>query len=150
MSDTHSSVMGDAEIEAFLDRGGSGVLALARDADSYAIPISYGFDPATTRFYFRLGYGPESQKRAYVEDTETARLVVYDEVDGEWRSVIAAGRLREIADDELNLEVVRALRQADLPLLDIFETPTEDLVFSMYVLDTVELTGRKSARPHSI
>ncbi|WP_338728228.1 pyridoxamine 5'-phosphate oxidase family protein [Haladaptatus sp. DJG-WS-42] len=144
MSNMHPAEMTEGEIQQLLDRGGSGVLSLAMDADAYAIPISYGFDPGSTRFYFRLGYGTESEKRSYVEHTQTARLVVYENIDGEWKSVIAAGTLREIADDELNLEVVRALRQADLPLLDIFDTPRDELVFSMYALDVAELTGRKT------
>ncbi|WP_336361358.1 pyridoxamine 5'-phosphate oxidase family protein [Haladaptatus sp. ZSTT2] len=145
MNNTHPARMTADEIHELLDHGGSGVLSLARNGDAYAIPISYGFDPGSTRFYFRLGYGKESEKRGYVEHTQTARLVVYENVDEEWNSVIAAGTLREISDDELNLEVVRALRQADLPLLDIFDTPRDELVFSMYALDVAELTGRKTA-----
>lgn len=150
MGETHPAAMGEGEILDFLGRGGTGVLSLAQDADAYAIPISYGFDPAASRFYFRLGYGTESQKRAYVEATNTARLVVYDKVEDGWLSVIGAGELREIGEEELNLEVVRALRQAELPLLDIFDTPEDELVFTMYALDITELTGRKSTADYSM
>ncbi|MFB6131319.1 MAG: pyridoxamine 5'-phosphate oxidase family protein [Salinigranum sp.] len=131
------------EVDAFLGRRGTGVLSLARDGVSYAIPVSYGYDAAARSVYFRLGHAPDSEKRAFADATERATFVVYAERDGVWRSVVARGRLEAVADEDLDAALVRALRQMDLPLLSHFERPDE-LEFEIRRLVVDDLSGRRS------
>ncbi|MDX1745488.1 MAG: pyridoxamine 5'-phosphate oxidase family protein [Halobacteriales archaeon] len=132
------------EIEAFLDRGGTGVLSLAAGDVPYATPVSYGFDPDERQFYFRLGAVAETDKGGFLEASDRARFVVYELRDDVWTSVIATGPLAPISEEELTLEVARALRQADLPLFSIWDEPREALEFDLYRLSVEELSGRRS------
>jgi hypothetical protein len=136
--------MDDDALVDFLGTGGTGVLALADDSDPYAVPVSYGFDPDRRRFFLRLGFGPDSEKVRYVTDGATARLVVYDRTGDEWRSVVAEGRLVEVADEDIDLSMVRALRTAALPVHAAFDAPEDDVEFRMYALDADSVTGRRA------
>jgi len=142
MDDAEAVEMDAAAVADFLGRRGTGVLALARDGESYAVPVSYGYDEGTGCFYLRLGFGPVSEKRRFVETTERATLVVYGQTDDRWRSVVARGALEPITEADVDLALVRALRQADLPLLAIFDVDREELSFQTYRLDPDELGGR--------
>ena len=83
--------LSESAITEFLGDQSVGTLALAAEDNSYAVPVAYTFAPDTKDFYFRLGYGPGSQKRQYIETTEQARFVVAAETDAGWKSVVAAG-----------------------------------------------------------
>jgi hypothetical protein len=92
--------MTDAAVDAFLREQGTGVLALADGDSAYAVPISFGYETGRAVFAY-WQFGPESRKRAYTEATERACLTVYDVVsEGEWRSVVARGPLRELSGEE--------------------------------------------------
>ena len=138
--------MTEAELTEFLDAAGTGVLSLASDDTPYSIPVSYGFEPSERRFYLRLGFGPGSEKTRFVADPEapTARLVVYDRLGDEWRSVVAEGPLTGVDDDEIDLSVVRTLRRAALPVRAAFDVPEDEVEFRMYALDPTALTGRRA------
>ena len=69
------------ETAAFLGRQETGVLALARADEPYAIPVSYGFDAGRRRFFLRLVSTPDSEKRRFLASEPTARLVVYEGED---------------------------------------------------------------------
>lgn len=139
------ATMTDAEIHDFVGRGGTGVLSLASGNVPYSTPVSYGFDPELRAFLLRLGFTADSEKRAFVDASAEARLVVYDRVDGEWRSAVAVGELTRVDDDALTPEIADVLRQADGPLLDVWDEPADQVDFELYRLGVQRLTGRKGA-----
>jgi hypothetical protein len=134
-------------IEAFLAEQSTGTLSLARENDSYAVPVAFTFEPDSGEFYFRLAYAPGSRKREYVETTDRATFVVAAETAAGWRSVVARGALehrsavddlsparpREGATSDADLEL-------DIPFYHVFEAPSET-VFALVRLRTDELTG---------
>lgn len=91
--------MTDAEIDAYLESQGTGILSLADGGEAYAVPISFGYEPGRAVFAF-WQFRPESRKIAFSEATERACLAVYD-VDSQenWRSVLAFGPIRELSTD---------------------------------------------------
>lgn len=144
-----SNELSPEAIESLLGRGGTGVLALARDDAPYAIPVSYGFDPAAGRFYVRLGTTEHGEKRAFLDGPRQARLVVYADVDGEWQSVVATGDLAVVDEADVDRAMVQTLRQAALPLSGMFDPTAGSVTFEMYALDARTLTGRR-ARPERL
>ncbi|QSW97883.1 pyridoxamine 5'-phosphate oxidase family protein [Haloterrigena alkaliphila] len=136
--------MGDAEIDEFLGEHETGVLSLARTDDPYAIPISYGYDRDEREFYMRLVSTPESEKREFLESSPAARLVVYDEQDSSYRSVIATGSLENIPPAELTPDQIAQYGQAKRPLFEIWAQGKEDLDIELYRLDPDSLNGRRT------
>ena len=125
MTTDGSAAMDDAAVTAFVGQGGTGVLALAAEDRPYATPVSYGFEPAAKTFYLRLGFRDGSEKRAFLERSAEARFVIYDRDATGWTPDIAT-----------------TLRDAELPLFDLWDEPTESLRFQIYRLDVESLTGR--------
>jgi nitroimidazol reductase NimA-like FMN-containing flavoprotein (pyridoxamine 5'-phosphate oxidase superfamily) len=121
----------------------TGVLSLARDDAPYAIPISYGYDAPNRRFYLRLVSTPESAKRKYLTSSPKAHLVVYEEGDDTYRSIIAKGTLEAVPREELTVEHIEQYGAAKRPLFEVWANPKPDLDVGLYRLDTTELTGRK-------
>lgn len=145
MDDTESVEMDDAEIATFLGREGTGVLSLAKASEAYSIPVSYGYDDDSgPRFYLRLGFAPDSEKRAFLRETTRVALVVYDETAEGWRSVVARGPLEEVPETAIDADIVRGLQKADIPLVSIFDRPMQELEFTLHRLVPDELTGRKT------
>ncbi|MFB6228977.1 MAG: pyridoxamine 5'-phosphate oxidase family protein [Halobacteriales archaeon] len=138
------TVLSDSEIDSFLGRHETGVISLARDGTSYAIPISYGYDTEHRRFYLRLVSNPESEKREFLESTPHARLVVYEEDDPVYTSVVATGYLSEISRDELTVEHIEQYSEAKRPLFEIWGASLPALNVRLYRLDPDELSGRKA------
>lgn len=134
--------MPPAETDEFLGRHETGVLALARSDEPYAVPISYGYDAEERRFYMRLVSTPESEKRQYLASAPRARLVVYEEDDDSYRSVVAIGRLNRIDPGELTVEHVEQYGSAKRPLFEIWGQGKPDLDVLLYELDPDELSGR--------
>lgn len=145
---THS--MDDEAIRTFLDGQRTGVLSLAEGSDAYAVPVSFTFDEASEAFYFRLGYGPDSLKREYVDATDRTTFVVHGETDAGWRSVLARGPLEELdtsAERHARYprgtdrpEVQRAVRDLEIPFYQVFEDP-DDVEFTLVRLAADEITG---------
>jgi hypothetical protein len=131
------------EVDAFLGEEGTGVLALARDDESYAIPVSYGYDGDEETFYLRLAFHPDSQKREFLGPSRTVSLVVSAETDEGWRSVVARGRLRETGEAALDSSLVEAIRRIDIPFFTVFDRPARELDFELFQLVPDELTGQK-------
>ncbi len=136
--------MAREEIDGFLGRHETGVLALARSDEPYAIPISYGFDAGERTFYMRLVSTPESQKRRFLASSPSARLVVYeDEAGGSvYRSVVATGTLEEIPVSELTVEHIEQYGEAKRPLFEIWGRSKADLDIQLYRFLPDELSGR--------
>lgn len=134
------------ETDTFLGEQETGVLSLADDNDPYAAPISYGYDGASQCFYFRLVSTPESQKHRFLEGTPNARFVVYGDTESGdvYRSVVAAGTLREIDPAELSVEQIEQYGDAERPLFEIWGESKAELDIRLYEFETTELTGRRT------
>src|SRR6056297_42449 len=96
MEDSRSVRIDETERDAFLGRGGTGVISFSTDGDAapYSLPVSYGFDGDEGRFYFRLAFEADSAKWDTIRDAPVS-FVAYEHVDGSWQSVVATGRLTE-------------------------------------------------------
>lgn len=136
--------MTDAEIDDFLRRHETGVLSLARTDEPYAIPISYGYDAHERTFYMRLVSTPESEKRRFLESSPTARLVVYDEADSVYRSIVAAGTLEDIPPEALTPDQIAQYGKAKRPLFEIWAQAKDELDIELYRLDPDILEGRRT------
>ncbi|QLD85648.1 pyridoxamine 5'-phosphate oxidase family protein [Natronomonas halophila] len=134
--------MTEEETAAFLGRQETGVLALAREDTPYAIPISYGFDADAREFYMRLVSTPESEKREFLDSEPKARLVVYDDIEDTYRSVIAIGDLERIDPEELSVEEIQQYGDAKRPLFEIWPQQKGELEIELYRLAPESLSGR--------
>ncbi len=131
------------ETDTLLGQHETGVLSLAREGEPYAIPISYGYDAGNRRFYLRLVSTPKSEKRQFLASSPHARLVVYEEEDDVYRSVVATGILTEIRRDELTVEHIEQYGEAKRPLFEIWGKSKKDLDVQLYRFDPDELSGRQ-------
>lgn len=144
MSDRPSVAMTTDEITRFLDARGTCVLSLAEDDEPYAIPVSYGYDASEECFYLRLGHSPESEKQAFLQASERARIVVYDQTPEGWKSVVATGVLTELDEADLTAELIAQLSDAELPRFEMWDESKRELDFTINRLDVETLTGRKA------
>jgi hypothetical protein len=133
----------DDAVDEFLGPGGTGVLALAREGESYAIPVSYGFDGDERIFYLRLAFGPSSHKRTFISGTDVATLVVQRDTDDGWTSAVARGSLSEVTEAALSGAVSRAIHTMDIPFVEIYDRPARDLDYELFRLAPDSLTGRR-------
>lgn len=136
-----------SELEAFLGRGGTGVLSFdTPDREPpYSLPVSYGYDPESDHFYFRLSFGPDSGKPD-LDETRAVSLVVADETEEGWRSVVAVGTLERVDEVDVSTGILEELRRVHIPMVDAFETDPRALDFEFVRLIPESLTGRKPAR----
>jgi len=150
MSRLTASALDKPEIDAFLDTQSTGTLSLADSDDAYAVPVAFSFDEERRDIYFRLGYGPDSRKRQFIDATETATFVVADETAAGWKSVVARGEVEHLSTVE-NLDssqprgpddptVNQALRDLEVPYYQVFDEPSE-MVFTLARLRADEVTG---------
>jgi len=147
MSQSTASALDRPAIATFLETQSTGTLSLAKENESYAIPVSYTFAPESEDFYFRLGYAAESRKREFIEATDRGTFVVADRTETGWKSVVARGTLehqntvedldRVAPPDE---SISGADRELEIPFYHVFEAPSE-LLFTLVRLRTDELTG---------
>jgi len=143
MTVEQQTVMTGAETDALLERRETGVLALARADEPYAVPISYGYDADVRRFCMRLVSTPDNEKRRFLSDAPEVRFVVYEEDGTTYRSAIANGRLQHVPRSELTPEHVERYGAAKRPLFEIWEETKGDLDIQLYELDPDELNGRR-------
>jgi nitroimidazol reductase NimA-like FMN-containing flavoprotein (pyridoxamine 5'-phosphate oxidase superfamily) len=137
--------MGDDERDAFLGAGGTGVLSLSTpDGDSpYSIPVSYGYDASTETFYFRLSVGPDSEKGDLADRPVT--FVAYGRSDGQWRSVVARGRLEATTEESVATETLEGLSRTHIPYVDVFGQPPRTVSFEFYRLVPADLGARRES-----
>ncbi|WP_135304638.1 pyridoxamine 5'-phosphate oxidase family protein [Haloarcula amylovorans] len=142
MSTDDSVEMDEADVDAFLDNGGTGVLSLSTDADEapHTVPVSYGYDAETRTFYFRLSVGAKRSKPDLAD--HPVSFVVHREEDDRWRSVVANGRLEGVEESGIETETLDGLDRVEIPLVDIFDEPTRVVPFEFYRLVPDNLTGR--------
>ncbi|MCL9818017.1 pyridoxamine 5'-phosphate oxidase family protein [Natronocalculus amylovorans] len=142
MSDHRETDMSASDIDDFLSRHETGVLSLARDDSPYAIPISYGYDSTNQVLFMRLVSTPESEKRAFLSSTPDARVVVYEEGDETYASVVANGLLERIELSELTPETIEQYGETRRPLFEIWAQGKADLDIELYKLVPETLSGR--------
>ncbi len=138
--------MSAAEIDSFLRRHETGVLALAAADEPYAIPISYGYDGDDGTFYMRIVSTPDSEKRDFLASSPAIRLVVYEEADdGEtYWSVVATGDLEQIDPSDLDVEEIEQYGETRRPLFEIWGTSKADLRIQLYRFKPDEISGRRT------
>lgn len=121
-----------------------GVLALARDGESYAIPMGHVLED--DRLLFRFGNEPDSMKAAFAEATTTATFTAYhggahdgDDDHGESWSVVARGPIRRTDrhPDDATLNEL-------FPPFRFFDEDVADVEYDIYELVIEELTGREA------
>lgn len=142
MAFNEQTEMSADETDALLGRHETGVLALARDSDPYAIPISYGFDRDERQFYLRLVSTPESEKRTFLASSPATRLVVYEEEETTYRSAVVTGTLERIEPNDLTPETIEQYGEAKRPLFEIWGESKQDLDIELYRLEPDEISGR--------
>lgn len=130
-------------VDAFLSRHETGVLSMAKRNEPYSIPISYGYDVESRGFYLRLVSTPQSEKREFLASDPSVRLVVSEESDPIYRSVIASGALTQIDRDELTVEHIEQYGDAKRPLFEIWGESRQDLEVQLYQLNPDEVSGRE-------
>lgn len=136
--------MTDDEVDDLLGRRETGVIALARDGDPYAIPVSYGYDATSRRIYLRLVSTPESEKRQFLGTSPRARLVVYENDGSVYRSVVAIGDLEHVPPEELTVDRIEQYGDAKRPLFELWGETKRDLDIELYELTPDTLSGRRT------
>lgn len=126
--------------DEFLGRGGTGVLSLSTEAGPpHAVPVSYGYDQAAATFYFRLAVGSAYSKGELPD--RPVSFVTYENVDGDWHSIVAEGRLEDVEREGIETETLEGLRNVEIPLVGAFDHPTREVSFEFYRLVPETLTG---------
>ena len=98
---THGMVRMDEEaIRGFLSSQSVGVLGLPTEGAPALRPMSFWFD-GNSRLYFFYLVGSSSRKTDLSNQATIARFLVYRaETPFNWRSVLLAGPISEVPDDE--------------------------------------------------
>ncbi|WP_137285627.1 pyridoxamine 5'-phosphate oxidase family protein [Halorussus salinisoli] len=148
MEDVRSVQMSDEELAEFLDRGGTGVISFdtSQGEPPYSLPVSYGYDAETGRFYFRFAFGPDTKKEDVVDEDDPVSFVTYGNTDSGWRSVIATGKLEEVTESALDPTVSEAMQRVEIPLVDVYDRHPIELQFRFFRLAPDEVTHKKEAR----
>jgi uncharacterized protein len=145
MHDSRWHQLSGSELEAFLGRGGTGVISFGADAGTApaSIPVSYGYNADVEAFYFRLSLPPESRKAELVD--RPVSFVTYAETDDGWRSAVATGRLEPVEEASYDSTTVQGMWGIEIPEVDVFERPRDELTFRDFRLAPETLSGRKEA-----
>ena len=133
----------DSERNEFLGTGGTGVLSFATDDGDppASLPVSYGYFPEGEDFYFRLSFPPGSAKEDVIDNPVS--FVVHEETADGYRSVVASGRLEELAELPPESGAVQGMWAVDIPSVEIFDRPRSAIEFHDFRLDPESITGRK-------
>lgn len=145
MSTDEAVELGDEERDAFLGTGGTGVLSLStpEPESPHSVPVSYGYDASAETFYFRLSVGPDSEKGDLADRPVT--FVAYGQVDDDWQSVVAHGRLEATTEESIATETLEGFSQAHIPYVDIFGQPSRTVSFEFYRLVPDEMGARQES-----
>ena len=142
---TYTRGMTDEEIENQLMGDTPGVLALASENDAYAIPIVHYYDG--DRLYFRIGLTDSSHKRRFLDDTATARYLLFgsEQTDAprafdSW-SVIVSGALRQLPPDERAAFDTVEINRRFAPIR-VFNEAIPDIEIAIVELVISSVTGR--------
>lgn len=132
-----------AEIDAFLEQQGHGVLSLAAEGEAYGFPVSFGYDGEALWFVFQRP-GETSRKEAFATETTKASFLAYAVEDkNDWTSVIVSGTLRPVEDDEWPDLLAAIEANAWYPDLFSATEPMRDFLGFSLVPDSISgLTAR--------
>jgi len=138
--------MSEDERDAFLGHGGAGVISFSTPPGDppFTLPVSYGYDEGLGNFYFKLTVPPDSPKAEAID--EPVSFTSYARTDEGWRSVVATGTLEAVADMPEDSVAAQGMWAVDIPAVDIFERPREDVPFRDFRLDPARISGRKEAQ----
>lgn len=141
--------LSEEERNEFLGNGGTGTLSFSTEIEDppFSIPVSYGYDSDAESFYFRLAFPPESGKSEVIDGPVT--FATYEQTDDGWRSVVAVGRLEEVSDMPYDSSAVQGMWAVDIPKVDVFDRPPEEIPFRHFRLVPEKLTGRKEVKSTS-
>jgi nitroimidazol reductase NimA-like FMN-containing flavoprotein (pyridoxamine 5'-phosphate oxidase superfamily) len=131
--------LSEAAVADFLERTGYGVLSLTRDGEAVALPVSFGYDGDRT-LYFQFGRSGDSEKMAAIQETDRAAVVAYEVTPPSWQSVVARGPVGPVPEDEKQQAHETHRENAWVPM-NAFETPLEEVEFSLYKLEADGMTG---------
>lgn len=133
----------EKERDAFLGNGGTGVIAFVdRPGESpAAFPVSYGYAASAGDFYFRLSFPEGTSKNEFVDHPMT--FVTYDRTERGWWSIVARGRLEELDELPPDSVPIQTMWAVEIPTVDIFDQPREEIPFYDFRLQPKKLTGRK-------
>jgi nitroimidazol reductase NimA-like FMN-containing flavoprotein (pyridoxamine 5'-phosphate oxidase superfamily) len=142
------NAMDDERARTFLSEQGFGVLSLAAEGEAYGIPISHGYDRETDRLYFVfLRPGEKSKKEHFGEATARASFLVFDVPSREeWRTVVAEGPLRAVAEDEWPAVRDALDDNAWFPTLFSESEPMQDILGWALDIDAVSGMHSRDAR----
>mgnify|MGYP000259459676 CR=1 FL=1 len=138
--------MSEDERDAFLGRGGTGVIAFARGSEEppFQVPVSYGYDGGLGNFYFKLAVPPDSPKAEVVD--EPVSFTAHARTDEGYRSVVATGTLEAVAEMPSDSLAAQGMWAVDIPAVDIFERPREEVPFEDFRLAPARIAGRKEVQ----
>lgn len=130
--------MDTADIDQYLRAGSHGVLALADGDDAYAVPLSYHYDGE--RLLLRVSaHGDDSEKRRYLDTTDTATFVCFAaDADGSW-SIHVRGPV-----EEWDGTVDETTLNEWFPPFRLFDEAVEDVTFTLYELTMESVVGRRT------
>jgi nitroimidazol reductase NimA-like FMN-containing flavoprotein (pyridoxamine 5'-phosphate oxidase superfamily) len=130
--------MTDTELDEFLRLGEHGVLGLADGDDAYAVPLSYHYDG--TRLLLRVSdHDDDSEKRQFLEATETATFIVYGASTADSWSIQVRGPIGEFESD-----VEEATLREWFPPFRLFDEAVEAVDFSLFELEMESVVGRQT------
>jgi hypothetical protein len=134
------------DVAVVLEAAGHGVLALAADGESYALPISFGYD-GDGDLYFQFGFGESSRKRTFLERTTRATLVVSDVRSmTDWTSVVVSGPIEPLDGTETPAtDAFEAFADNAFVPRNALGDGLEDTEFTLYRLRIESATGRHGA-----
>jgi len=98
-------------IDAHLIDAGVGVLSLGSDADTYAVPESFGYDGEC--LYFQLVFDKDSTKMAFIDTTDMATFTVFTEDPPQ--SVLVRGHLEPVPEAEQTQAATAIAENANIP-----------------------------------
>lgn len=137
--------MDKTEVDERLQTVKTGILALARDGEAYAIPLAHYYDGE--RLYFRLGMTEGDTKREFWESTETACYVVYDAEPTDdprglesW-SILITGQLTELPETEQEQFDTAEINRIFTPIR-VFDQDIEAIEIDIVELEIDTVTGR--------
>lgn len=143
-TDIHGTPMSDEQLRAFLTGQGYGHLSLANDGETYAIPMSFGYDGDDRIYLYLIQFGEGSRKFDLLETTETATLSVATvESESDWQSAVVRGSISPIADTES--EEFDEVLEDNAWFPSLFPATQHATGIQRCVLEIEEMTGRTAS-----
>jgi hypothetical protein len=132
----YTTGMDEATLETRLREGSNAVVALAAGDDSYAIPLSYHYDGE--RLLLRVSTHDDGvEKRRFLETTDRATLIKYEDAPDESWSIQIRGPVEEWPES-----VDEATLNEWFPPFHLFDEAIEDVEFLLYELEMDTVVGR--------